>query len=71
MDKNSEEWRRECEARFIARLHPDKRVEWLLALAEKRGAKAVAKIESDIRRLNESMREHLGMDGGRKHDNAC
>ena len=48
MDTNSEEWRAECEAQYIAKLGYSKRVEWMLALAEKRGKEAAEKIEKRV-----------------------
>tara|TARA_R110000868_G_scaffold99444_1_gene273627 strand:- start:573 stop:824 length:252 start_codon:yes stop_codon:yes gene_type:complete len=51
VDKNSEAWRAECEARFIAKLPYDRRIEWLRVLDSKRGEAATKKIRERISEL--------------------
>ncbi|AUT46991.1 hypothetical protein [Achromobacter sp. AONIH1] len=47
---NSEEWRRECEARHVLTLPFDKRVPYLNLVGRKRGSEAQQYLETEVRR---------------------
>ena len=56
MDKSSEEWRNECEARYLLTLPLEKRREMLEGISKKRKAEAVSKLKAEIvRQFNEKM----------------
>ena len=48
MDKNSEEWRRICEARHVMRLPQDKRREYYAAVKAKRGESAFRELKAEV-----------------------
>ncbi len=47
-DKNSEQYRHECEIRYIASLKLKERREYLALVAQHRGAKAVQLIKNEL-----------------------
>jgi len=48
LDKSSEEWRNECEARYLLTLKLEKRREMLEGISKKRKAEAVSKLKAEI-----------------------
>lgn len=46
VSRNSAEWRAECDARFVLRMHHAHRPAYILRLREKRSADAVAALEA-------------------------
>ena len=69
MDTSSEEWRRECEARWVlknlpvankprARIRKTTRREYIEAVEKQRGKEAADQLKRDIRRQWEALRGH-------------
>ena len=56
MDKSSEDWRNECEARYLLTLSLEKRREMLEGISKKRKPEAVSNLKAEIlRQFNEKL----------------
>jgi hypothetical protein len=46
-----EKYKHECEARAVARMHPDRRADYFTGIEKRRGAAAANRMRQDVRKL--------------------